>query len=143
MKLKEKDLEFLDLLRKGAKVKEIAQKLQVPQSTVYYHYSRLKKNGFIKGLKIEINYGESKGYEKAFILVSLNSVHTNDFGKFFEDLKNEKIIREMYEVSGDWDFVFIVNGTKEEIINFVHEKLQNIQNIKKIQSIFIMRHIEI
>jgi DNA-binding Lrp family transcriptional regulator len=143
MKLKEKDLEFLDLLRTGKTVKEISQKLQLPQSTVYYHYNKLKRKGFIKGLKVEIDYHESSGYEKALILVSLNNVHTVDFDQFFHDLKGESIIQEVYEVSGDWDFIFLVNGPKANIINFVHEKLQNIQNIKKIQSIFIMKHIEI
>ena len=143
MKLKEIDVELLDLFKKGEKVKEITKKLNVPQSTVYYHYNKLKKNGFIKGLKVEMDYDESKIYEKAFILVSLNSVHTTDFEKFFQDLKEDKVVKEMFEVSGDWDFILAVSGQKEDIINFVHEKLQNLQNVKKIQSIFIMRHVEI
>ena len=143
MKLKEIDVELLDLFKKGEKVKEITKKLNVPQSTVYYHYNKLKKNGFIKGLKVEMYYDESKTYEKAFILVSLNSVHTTDFDKFFQDLKEDKIVKEIFEVSGQWDFILSVSGQKEEIINFVHEKLQNLQNVRKIQSIFIMRHIEI
>ncbi len=143
MKLKKKDIDFLNLLKNNSKIKDIAQKLGVPQSTVYYHYNKLKKNGFIKGLKVEINYDNSADYEKAFILVSLNNVHINEFEKLFQELKNESIIKEIYEVSGDWDLIFSVNGTKENIIDFVHEKLQNLQNIKKIQSIFIMRHIEI
>ncbi len=143
MKLKEIDVELLDLFKKGEKVKEITKKLNVPQSTVYYHYNKLKKNGFIKGLKVEIDYDESKNYERAFILVSLNSVHTTDFEKFFQDLKEDKVVKEIFEVSGDWDFILSVRGQKEDIINFVHEKLQNLQNVKKIQSIFIMRHVEI
>ncbi len=143
MKLKEIDVELLDLFKKGEKVKEITKKLNVPQSTVYYHYNKLKKNGFIKGLKVEIDYDESRTYEKAFILVSLNSVHTTDFEKFFQDLKEDKVLKEIFEVSGDWDFILSVSGQKEDIINFVHEKLQNLQNVKKIQSIFIMRHVEI
>ncbi|MGC8533310.1 MAG: Lrp/AsnC family transcriptional regulator [Candidatus Parvarchaeum sp.] len=143
MKLKEIDVELLDLFKKGEKVKEITKKLNVPQSTVYYHYNKLRKNGFIKGLKVEMNYDESKIYEKAFILVSLNSVHTTDFEKFFQDLKEDSVVKEIFEVSGDWDFILSVSGQKEDIINFVHEKLQNLQNVKKIQSIFIMRHVEI
>ena len=75
--------------------------------------------------------------------MSLNNVHTTDFEKFFNEFKGENIVTEVYEVSGDWDFVFLVSGLKENIINFVHEKLQNIQNVKKIQTIFIMKHIEI
>ena len=90
-----------------------------------------------------MDYDESKVYERAFILVSLNNVHTTDFSKFFHDLKEDKVIKEIFEVSGDWDFILSVSGQKEDIINFVHEKLQNIQNVKKIQSIFIMRHVEI
>ena len=143
MKLKETDDHFLELLRGGTTIKEISQKMSIPQSTVYYHYNKLKKNGFIKGLKVEIDYKESKGYEKAFILVSLNNVHTTDFEKFFNEFKGESTIQEIYEVSGDWDFIFLVNGLKENIINFVHEKLQNIPNVKRIQTIFIMKHIEI
>ncbi len=143
MKLKEIDVELLDLFKKGEKVKEITKKLNVPQSTVYYHYNKLRKNGFIKGLKVEMDYDESKTYEKAFILVSLNSVHTTDFEKFFQDLKEDSVVKEIFEVSGDWDFILSVSGQKEDIINFVHEKLQNLQNVKKIQSIFIMRHVEI
>ena len=143
MKLKEIDVELLDLFKKGEKVKEITKKLNVPQSTVYYHYNKLKKNGFIKGLKVEIDYDESRTYEKAFILVSLNSVHTTDFERFFQDLKEDKVVKEIFEVSGHWDFILSVSGQKDDIINFVHEKLQNMQNVKKIQSIFIMRHVEL
>jgi DNA-binding Lrp family transcriptional regulator len=143
MKLKEIDIELLNLFRSGEKVKAITKKLGIPQSTVYYHYSKLKKNGVITGLKVEMDYDESKVYERAFILVSLNNVHTTDFSKFFHDLKEDKVIKEIFEVSGDWDFILSVSGQKEDIINFVHEKLQNIQNVKKIQSIFIMRHVEI
>ncbi|MEM0143165.1 MAG: Lrp/AsnC family transcriptional regulator [Candidatus Parvarchaeum sp.] len=143
MKLKEIDIKLLDMFKNGEKVKEITKKLNVPQSTVYYHYNKLKRNGFIKGLKVDLNYDESKTYEKAFILVSLNNVHTTDFEKFFQDLKENNVVKEIYEVSGDWDFILSVTGQKEDIINFVHEKLQNIQNVKKIQSIFIMRHVEV
>ncbi|MCL4372683.1 Lrp/AsnC family transcriptional regulator [Candidatus Parvarchaeota archaeon] len=143
MKLKELDLELLDLFKKGEEVREITKKLNVPQSTVYYHYNKLKKNGFIKGLKVEIDYDESNTYEKAFILVSLNSVHTTDFERFFQDLKEDKVVKEIFEVSGHWDFILSVSGQKDDIINFVHEKLQNMQNVKKIQSIFIMRHVEL
>jgi Lrp/AsnC family transcriptional regulator of lysine biosynthesis len=143
MKLKETDVELLDLFKSGKKVKEITQKLNIPQSTVYYHYNKLRKNGFIKGLKIELDYDESNNYEKAFILVSLKNVHTKDFEEFFLELKEDKVIKEIYEVSGDWDFILSVRGSKEDIINFVHEKLQNLQNVQKIQSIFIMKHTEI
>jgi DNA-binding Lrp family transcriptional regulator len=143
MKLKEIDVSLLDLFKKGEKVKEITKKLNVPQSTIYYHYNKLKKNGFIKGMKIEMDYDESRTYEKAFILVSLNSVHTIDFEKFLQNLKEDNVVKEIFEVSGDWDFILSVGGQKEDIINFIHEKLQNMQNVKKIQSIFIMRHIEI
>ena len=143
MRLKEIDVELLDLFKNGEKVREITKKLGVPQSTVYYHYNKLKKNGIIRGLKVAIDYDESKIYEKAFILVSLNNVHTTDFEKFFRDLKEDEVVKEIYEVSGDWDFILSVSGQKDDIINFVHEKLQNIQNVKKIQSIFIMKHIEI
>jgi len=143
MKLKEIDVSLLDLFKKGEKVKEITKKLNVPQSTIYYHYNKLKKNGFIKGMKIEMDYDESRTYEKAFILVSLNSVHTIDFEKFLQNLKEDNVVKEIFEVSGDWDFILSVGGQKEDIINLIHEKLQNMQNVKKIQSIFIMRHIEI
>lgn len=143
MKLKEIDVELLDLFKSGKKVNEITQKLNIPQSTVYYHYNKLKKNGFIKGLKIELNYNESDNYENAFILVSLNQVHIKDFDKFFQELKEDRVIKEIYEVSGDWDFILSVRGSRDDIINFVHEKLQNLQNVQKIQSIFIMKHVEI
>ncbi len=143
MKLKEKDIKLLDLLRSGKSIKDIMQELKLPQSTVYYHYKKLKKNGFIKGIKVDIDYKGTKDMEKAFILISLNNVHTTDFEKFFNEIKNQEIVKEVYDVSGDWDIIFLVSGDKESIINFVHEKLQNIPNIKKIQSIFIMRHIEI
>jgi DNA-binding Lrp family transcriptional regulator len=143
MKLKENDIKILDMLRDNKSVKIIAKELSLPQSTVYYHFNRLKKNGFIQGPKVKMDYKSFDGDEMAMILVSLQSVHMDNFDKFLDELGKESIIQEVFEVSGDWDFIFMVRGSKESIINFVHEKLQHIQNVKKIQSIFIMRHVKL
>ncbi|EFD93170.1 MAG: regulatory protein ArsR [Candidatus Parvarchaeum acidophilus ARMAN-5] len=143
MKLKENDIKILDMLRDNKSVKIIAKELSLPQSTVYYHFNRLKKNGFIQCPKVKMDYKSFDGDEMAMILVSLQSVHMDNFDKFLDELGKESIIQEVFEVSGDWDFIFMVRGSKESIINFVHEKLQHIQNVKKIQSIFIMRHVKL
>ena len=142
MKLHEKDLEIAEALRAGESVESISNRLGLPKSTVYYHIGKMKKAGAIKGFKVSLDYETTKDYQSAFILIALNGTNSKDINEFIDSIRKEKTVSDIYLVSGEWDFIFRVNGTKEEVTDFLSRRLQTMSFVKKTYSMFLLKHFE-
>lgn len=143
MKLKEKDTQILTAMRHGDSVDELAQKFKLPKSTIYYHLNKLKKAGFIKGLRVSLDYAQMKDRRAALVLVSLNRTGMKEIKAFEEELQKDPMISDIYDVTGDWDFLLVINGEKDEVTRFIMEHIRSVPNVNKTLSLFIMKHIEI
>lgn len=143
MKLKEKDTQILNALGRGEDVNELARKLKLPKSTIYYHINKLRERGFIGGVKVSLDYEQLKEQRATMVLVSLNKTNSKDISAFEEELQKSNMISDIYAVTGDWDFLVVVRGKEENITKFIMETLQTMQNVKKTHSLFIMKHIEL
>ncbi|MCL4399083.1 Lrp/AsnC family transcriptional regulator [Candidatus Parvarchaeota archaeon] len=143
MGIKQKDIEILNLLREGKDINSIAEKLKIPKSTVYYHVEKLKKNGVITGFKVSLNYADTKNYKSALILVSLTKTNTKSTASFLDSIKQNKLISDIYSVTGDWDLVLVVNGTKEDVAGMLMKELNTNKNINRTHSLFIVEHLEL
>ncbi|MCL5101257.1 MAG: Lrp/AsnC family transcriptional regulator [Candidatus Parvarchaeota archaeon] len=143
MKIKEKDTRILDALRKGESVNSLAQRFKLPKSTIYYHLTKLKKIGFIKGIRVSMDYEQMPEHRAALVLVSLNKTNLKDVNTFEEELQRNSIVSDIYGVTGDWDFLLVIHGTKQEITKFIMESIQSMPNVKRTHSLFIMKHIEL
>ena len=143
MKLRQKDMEIISHLRKGESVGAISKKMKLPKSTVYYHMTKLKTAGLIKGMKISLDYEQSSEYQAAVVLVSLSSTNIKDSETFINKLKTEKVVTEILAVTGDWDFAIIIHGKKEDLTEFIRHRLQAMPNITKTHSLFVIQHIEV
>lgn len=143
MKIKEKDNQIINALRKGEDVNALALRLKLPKSTIYYHLTKLKKAGFIRGVRISMDYERMPEHRAALVLVSLNKTNLKDVHIFEEELQKNKLISDIYGVTGDWDFLLVIHGTKEEITKFIMESIQSLPNVNRTHSLFIMKHIEL
>jgi DNA-binding Lrp family transcriptional regulator len=143
MKIKEKDTQILNAMRKGENVSEIAKRFKLPKSTVYYHLGKLKKEGFIKGVRVSIDYNQIKDQRAAIVLVSLNKTNIKDVKEFEEEIQKSKMVSDIYVVTGDWDFLLIIRGAKEDITKFIMSVVQSLPNVNKTHSLFIMKHSEL
>ncbi len=142
MKLRKKDLDIINLVREGHSTEQIAEKLKIPKSTVYYHLGRMKRAGVIGGFKVSINYKDIEDNQSALILIALNGTNEKDISEFINNIKKETIVRDIYSVSGEWDFVLRLSGAKEQVSDFLSKKLQPMQIIKKTYSLFLLKHFE-
>jgi Lrp/AsnC family leucine-responsive transcriptional regulator len=142
MKLRKKDLDIINLVREGNSTEQIAEKLKIPKSTVYYHLGRMKRAGVIGGFKVSINYKDIEDNQSALILIALNGTNEKDISEFINNIKKETIVRDIYSVSGEWDFVLRLSGAKEQVSDFLSKKLQPMQIIKKTYSLFLLKHFE-
>ena len=124
-------MEIINHLRRGETVEVISKKMKLPKSTVYYHMTKLKTAGLIKGVKISMDYEQSGEYQAAVVLVSLSSTNIKNSEIFINKLKTERIVSEILAVTGDWDFAIILHGRKEEITEFIRHRLQAIPNVTK------------
>ena len=143
MQIKDTDSKILNALRHGDDVTKVAQDFKIPKSTVYYHLNKLKKAGFIKGVRVAINYEQTKNHGSAMMLVSLTKTNAKDVKTFEDEMQKSTLISDIYAVTGDWDFVLILRGEKEELTNFIMDSVQSMPNVNRTHSLFIMRHTEL
>ncbi len=143
MKIKDKDSKILNSLRHGDDVNKVAQEFKIPKSTVYYHLNKLKKAGFIKGMRVAMNYEQTSNHGSAIMLVSLNKTNAKDVKVFEDEMQKSALISDLYAVTGDWDFVLILRGNKEELTTFIMDSVQAMPNVNRTHSLFVMRHTEL
>ena len=143
MQIKEKDSEILNALRRGDGIAEISKALGLPKSTVYYHINKLKRAGFIKGLRVALTYEQTSSKSAAIMLVSLIKSNLKEVVAFEDELQENPLVTDIYSVTGDWDFVLILQGDKDEITKFLRESILSMPNVNRTHSLFIIKHLEV
>jgi DNA-binding Lrp family transcriptional regulator len=143
MKIKDLDAKILFELKAGESPETIAQKLKLPKSTMYYHFGKVKKLGFIRGVKVTIDYEQLKDTKEAFILVSLSKTDVKSLQEFEDYIKNTKLLSDAYAVGGDWDYLLVVHGKEEDVTRFLMNYVQTLPNVVKTHSLFVLKHIEL
>ncbi len=143
MKLREIDTKILTALRRGEDAKLIAKSLKLPKSTVYYHLGKMKRAGVIRGVRVSMNFEQTGDYQSAAVLVSLTSTSVKDMKTFVGFIQKSKFVSDIYVVSGDWDYLLVISGTKKELNDFLISSLQGTPFVKRTQSLFIIKHIEV
>jgi DNA-binding Lrp family transcriptional regulator len=141
--MKEKDSEILEALRRGDSIANISKTVGFPKSTIYYHINKLKRAGFIKGLRVALTYDQAGSEGAAIMLVSLIKSNLKDVIAFEDKLQENSLVTDIYSVTGDWDFVLILQGNKDEITKFLRESILSMPNVNRTHSLFIIKHLEV
>lgn len=137
--------EIINLLQENSAVTnaELAEKLNLPATTVFDRVKKLEQRGIITR-KVAIVNPEKVGKETiAFVSLSLTGHSAKNVQKFWKAIKDIPEVLECYHISGESDFILkVIADNIREYETFLLEKLTAIENIGKIQTSFVMSTIK-
>ncbi|MEN2974853.1 MAG: Lrp/AsnC family transcriptional regulator [Candidatus Caldarchaeales archaeon] len=134
MELDEKDRLILKELwmDSNQSVREIAEKLGIPRTTVQERIKRMIREGVIKRFTIELDYSKIGKSTTAFIMVSFMPgphVSQKDLAKRISELPD---VEEVHLITGEWDILIKVRGSSiQEIGDLVVERIRMMDGVAR------------
>ena len=143
MTLDEKDLLILEKLTKPHKkyLKDLAQELRLPLTTVHNRIKKLEKDNIIQGYIAFVDYEKAGKTALAFLLIK-TSIYLEspekrvDIEKLVNKLSAVDGVEEAYIITGDWD---IMLKMRSETVRKLHSTI--IRNIRYIDGVAATRTI--
>ncbi len=137
----ETDLKILALLQQNARatVKEISEKVHLSTTPVYERIKRMEEAAIIRQYATLVD-GEKLGRGlKVICYVSLKQHNKTAGAKFIKTIHELNEVVECYNISGEFDFMLkVVAEDMNAYYDFHVNKLSPIDNVGKVQSVFIM-----
>lgn len=104
---------------------------------------RLEKGGIITGYHARLNAEAMGAALRAVVRVNLNSHSASNEKEFSEALVNYDEIVEAFSVSGDADYVLILQCENlERFADFIHSKLLRLSMINQVRSEIVLKGIK-
>jgi|YelNatPaOPRAMG01_1025707.scaffolds.fasta_scaffold12729_7 Lrp/AsnC family leucine-responsive transcriptional regulator len=132
LKIDNVDYAILNILQEDCRtpLEEIARRVKIPKSTVYYRIKKLEERGIIEGYYAKINAAKLGKEYIAVILVRAK------YGPGYHDKVGKKIaeipgVWAVYFVLGDIDFVVMVRANGREDYMRILSTLMNMEEIER------------
>lgn len=141
IQLDAKDLSILRLLQQNARitVKEISEKVHLSTTPVHERIKRMEDGGVIKQYVALVDYAKVKKGLMVICYVSLKQHSKNAGDKFIRTIHELNEVIECYNISGEFDFMLkVVAENMDAYYDFHVNKLSAIENVGKVQSVFVM-----
>lgn len=139
--LDSKDLAILKLLQQNARitVKEISEKVHLSTTPVHERIRRMEENGVIKQYATLVDQAKVKKGLMVICYVSLKQHSKNAGDKFIKTIHELNEVIECYNISGEFDFMLkVVAENMDAYYDFHVNRLSQIENMGKVQSVFVM-----
>lgn len=139
--LDEKDLAILRLLQQNAKitVREIAAQIHLSPTPVHERIKRLEESGVIRQYAALVDHTKVKKGLMVICYVSLKEHNKQSGGRFIRAIHELHEVIECYNISGEFDFMLkVVAENMDAFYDFHVNKLSQIENMGRMQSIFVM-----
>jgi DNA-binding Lrp family transcriptional regulator len=136
-----KDIAILALLQQNARmtVKEIADKIHLSTTPVHERIKRLEASGVIKQYATLVDHTKVKKGLIAICYVSLKEHNKTAGTKFIKAINAMREVIECYNISGEFDFMLkVVSEDMNAYHDFHVNKLSQVENMGKVQSVFVM-----
>ncbi|MBD3194804.1 MAG: winged helix-turn-helix transcriptional regulator [Candidatus Lokiarchaeota archaeon] len=137
------DRGILNILQKDCRMPllEIAEKLDVPKSTIHYRVRRLEEEGIIEGYHAKIN-AEKLGYD-LLVVVNVRA----SFGPGYHDKVGEKLAKipgvwAVYFIFGESDFIVILRGTDRKELFEKMKELYALEGIERVTTSVVTEKIK-
>lgn len=135
---------LLDLLENNARLtaRDLADILNENEETIQTEIQRLEKEKIICGYHTVINYNKALKDEKvmAFIEVDCIPQRHKGYDKTAMKIANYPEIDTMYLLSGDCDFLCLVQGkTMFEVARFVSDKIACVEDVRSTKTLFVLK----
>jgi Lrp/AsnC family transcriptional regulator, leucine-responsive regulatory protein len=136
-----KDLAILKLLQQNARitVKEISEKVHLSTTPVHERIKRMEDNGVIKQYATLVDNAKVKKGLMVICYVSLRQHSKTSGDKFIKAINELNEVIECYTISGEFDFILkVVSENMDAYYDFHVNKLSQVENMGKVQSVFVM-----
>ncbi len=143
--LDEKDLSILRILQKDSKlsVRDIAARINLSPTPTHERIRRMEKQGIIREYTTVVDRKKVGKGMMVICMVALNAHNKKTAGKFIEEASRLKEVVELYNISGDFDFMLkILAANMDEFHEFFVNVLSEIEGIGQTKSIFVMNSIK-
>ncbi len=132
------DENILALLRNDARESfvDIGKKLKLSESAVRRRVKNLINEGIIKKFTIDV---EESNKTSAVVLITVHS--TTDTAKISSQLMNISSIKTIYEITGQYDIIVIINAKNIMEINSCIDSLRKISGISDTNTVIILKTI--
>jgi DNA-binding Lrp family transcriptional regulator len=135
----------LKLLQQDAKLtnKEIAAKLNLTTTPVFERIKKLEREGYIDKYVALVDRKKVDLSMMVFCNVSLKEHATEFLNRFENDVQSLAEVVECYHIAGMFDYLLkVVVKDMDTYQDFVANKLAGLNNIRKVQSAFVMSEIK-
>ena len=140
MELKNKILSLVESDARLTKEK-IAVMLNESTEKVAEIIEELENEGVVLGYKALVDWDKTdKEYVTALIELKVTPQRDRGFQKVAERIANYPEVKDMYLMSGAYDYCVIIEGkTMKQVALFVAEKLATIENVMSTSTHFVLR----
>ena len=136
-----KDMAILRLLQQNAKitVREIANKVHLSPTPVHERIKRMEESGVIRQYVALVDHTKVRKGLMVICYVSLKEHNKQSGARFIKAIHELHEVIECYNISGEFDFMLkVVAENMDAYYDFHVNKLSLIENMGRLQSIFIM-----
>ncbi len=135
---------LLELLENNARLttQDLADILHEDEALIKSEIQQLEKEKIICGYHTVINYNKALKNEKvmAFIEVDCTPQRHKGYDKTAMKIANYPEIDTMYLLSGDCDFLCLVQGkTMFEVARFVSDKIACVEDVRATKTLFVLK----
>ncbi len=135
---------LLELLENNARLttQDLADILHEDEALIKSEIQQLEKEKIICGYHTVINYNKALKNEKvmAFIEVDCTPQRHKGYDKTAMKIANYPEIDTMYLLSGDCDFLCLVQGkTMLEVARFVSDKIACVEDVRATKTLFVLK----
>jgi DNA-binding Lrp family transcriptional regulator len=137
------DLELLALLEVDGRMPNnaLAERVGVAPSTCLTRIRRLREIGAIRGFHADVNPAWIGRPIQAMIAVRIRSDARDAIGKFAESLAGIPAVRDVYFVSGSYDFLLhVATADVEDLRSIITERLSGTHLVSGTETHLIFEH---
>ena len=140
---KELKSKVLSLIENDARLstERIATMLDETVESVAEEIEEIENDGVVLGYKALVDWDKTdKEYVTALIELKVTPQRDKGFEKVAERIANYPEVKDMYLMSGAYDYCVIIEGkTMKQVALFVAEKLATIENVMSTSTHFVLR----
>lgn len=137
VKLDDVDRRIIEILKNNSRVKYtvLARKLGLTEGAVRRRVDKLLRNRVIKRFTIEL--GQPEPSLKALVLVSTRTAHPSS--KVSELIKRLEGVQAVYEVSGQYDIVAVIEGRDISFLNNCIDEIRKLEGVESTNTLIVLR----
>ena len=140
MKLDDKDMDILRLLKKNAKstTQQISRELNIPITTVHNRIKKLEAEGIISKYTIILNHKKLGKTISARLMIRVTKLA--DQFKICNEVLNLEAVEKVYQITGDYDIVASVRVNDiEDLHSLIMTQLRTMPEIRNTSTTIVLK----